>query len=104
MNILAETFIIGFGTYLFRAISVNLGSRTAFPAGLKRWLTYVTPAVLGALIGPALFVSNHHAILTLRNPALLAAVLTVLAATLSRNLLLSVAAGVVSFACFSLVF
>ncbi|WAH37797.1 AzlD domain-containing protein [Alicyclobacillus dauci] len=97
-QLLLEIVIVGVGTYLIRAGSLSLGSRITWPLWAQKWLTFVTPAVLGALIGPELFTANGHFIPLSHNPLLLAAVPTAIVAWFSRNLLLTVAVGVVAFA------
>lgn len=93
-----ETLCIGLGTYLLRAGSLSLGSRVMWPQWLKKWLPFVTPAVLGALIGPQLMLPNGHTLSLWPNSTLLAAVPTALTAWFSRHLLLTVAVGIVCYA------
>ncbi len=95
---LIETLVIGLGTYLLRAGSLSLGSRITWPVWLKNWLPFVTPAVLGALIGPLLFMPNGQTLSIWHNATLLAAVPTIITAWLSRHLLITVTVGIVSFA------
>jgi len=89
---------VGVGTYLIRSLSLVWGSRLAWPAWLRQWLAFVTPAVLGALLGPALLLPDGHLVLPWHNPALLAAIPTAAVAWYSRNLLFTVLAGVVFYA------
>ncbi|MBX5437228.1 MAG: AzlD domain-containing protein [Alicyclobacillaceae bacterium] len=93
-----ETLWIGLGTYLMRAVSLSFGSRVAWPDWARRWLSFVTPAVLGALLGPQLLLTNHHMVPWLHNPALWAAIPTVVVAWWTQNLLGTVVVGVVSYA------
>lgn len=97
-TLLLVILVAGIGTYLIRALSLVWGSRAQLPGWLTRWLTFVTPAVLGALLGPALFVPDGQWIAPWNNPALLAAIPTAAVAWVSRNMLLTVLAGVVCFA------
>lgn len=100
-NLFYETILIGVGTYLLRAGSLSWGSRKDWPAWLQKWLSFVTPAILGSLLGPLLLLPNNRWLTPLHNPYLLAAIPTVLIGWWSRNLLLTVAAGVVCFTIFS---
>ncbi|MOA08642.1 Branched-chain amino acid transport protein (AzlD) [compost metagenome] len=93
--------IIGIGTYLFRALSLQLGSRIQWSTKTKEWLSYVSPAVLGALLGPLLFLQDDGIIPLMDNKILLAAIPTMIVAWLTRRLLLTVAVGV---ACYAIVF
>lgn len=95
-----ETLAIGLGTYVIRAGSLSLGSRVRWPAWAKNGLSFVTPAVLGALIGPELFMPGGH-IGGIGNATLLAAIPTAAVAWFSRNLLWTVGAGVLVFALIS---
>lgn len=97
--VLIETLLIGAGTYLLRAGSLSLGSRVSWPQWARKWLSFVTPAVLGALLGPMLLLSNNgHWVPISHNPTLIAALPTVLVAWISRHLLLTVVTGVLCFA------
>ncbi|KLU60748.1 branched-chain amino acid transport protein (AzlD) [Peptococcaceae bacterium CEB3] len=103
--VLIETLFIGAGTYLLRAGSLSLGSRVTWPSWARKWLSFVTPAVLGALLGPMLLLDGKgHWLPVTHNPTLIAALPTVLVAWVSRHLLLTVAAGVVCFAVVSHLF
>lgn len=98
-SVLVETLLIGAGTYLLRAGSLSLGSRVSWPEGAKRWLSFVTPAVLGALLGPILLLSNSgHWVPILHNRFLIAAIPTAAVAWISRHLLWTVVTGVLCFA------
>ncbi|WP_232730018.1 AzlD domain-containing protein [Paenibacillus phocaensis] len=92
--------LIGAGTYLLRAGSLVLGSRVRWSETTKEWLSYVSPAVLGALIGPLLLLEDGNWIPLEDNSMLFAAIPTMILAWWSRRLLLSVAAGVVFYAGF----
>lgn len=96
-SLLFETVLIGVGTYLIRAGSLSGGSRIQWPNLAKRWLSFVTPAVLGALLGPLLFLPGNHWVPVVHNAGLMAIVPTVAVGWFSRNLLLTVAIGVGCF-------
>ncbi len=97
-SVYLETLLIGVGTYLIRGGSLSLGSRISWPKWIQSWVSFVTPAVLGALLGPVLLFQNNHWIPPLHNPALLAAIPTGVVAWFTRHLLWTVAAGTVCFA------
>lgn len=86
--------LIGLGTYLFRAGSLVLGSRLKWSDKTREWLAFVSPAVLGALLGPLLLLNQDQWVNWTENKALIAAVPTILVAWWSRRLLPTVAAGV----------
>lgn len=90
--------VVGAGTYLMRAVPLALGSRAQLAPGVERWLSFVTPAILGALLGPLLLTPDGTLLPPWANAALLAAIPTALVARLSRNLLITIAAGVILYA------
>jgi branched-subunit amino acid transport protein len=90
--------VVGVGTYLMRGIPLTLGSRARLAPGVERWLSYVTPATLGALLGPLLLTPGGFLLPPWTNAALLAAIPTAAIARLSRNLLVTIAAGVLLYA------
>ena len=90
--------IVGAGTYLMRAVPLALGSRARMSPGVERWLNYVTPATLGALLGPLLLTPDGALVSPWANAALLAAIPTAVVARLSRSLLATIAAGVIFYA------
>lgn len=90
--------VVGAGTYLLRAVPLTLGSRARMSPGVERWLRYVTPAALGALLGPLLLAPGGKLLPPWANAALLAAIPTAVVARLSHNLLATIAAGVALYA------
>ena len=102
--IFLETCFIGLGTYLMRAGSLSFSSRKSWPQGLQDGLSLVTPAVLGALLGPLLIPSSTtHLGTLLYNTTFWAAIPTAFTAYVSRNLLVTLAAGLMSYAVLSLI-
>ncbi len=99
--LILEIIAIGTGTYLFRAGSLSFGSRIAWPLWARKWLSFVTPAVLGALLGPMLLLPNNHFVQPLHNMTLIAAIPTVIVGWFSHYLLATVAIGVICFALLS---
>ncbi len=90
--------VVGAGTYLLRAGSLALGGKARLSPGVERWLSFVTPATLGALLGPLLLTPDGALVPPWANAALLAAIPTVVVARLSHNLLATIAAGVIFYA------
>ncbi|MCL6445382.1 MAG: AzlD domain-containing protein [Alicyclobacillus sp.] len=95
---LLVTLVVGVGTYLLRASSLSLGSRVSWPAWLREWLMFVTPAVLGSLLGPEVFLPDKHWIPLWNNTTFLAAIPAGIVAWFAKNLFLTVMVGVVCFA------
>lgn len=90
--------VVGAGTYLMRAVPLALGSRATLSPGVERWLRYVTPATLGALMGPLLLMPDGKLLPPWANAALLAAIPTAVVARRSRNLLVTIATGIAFYA------
>jgi branched-subunit amino acid transport protein len=97
-TMLMEVLLIGAGTYLIRAGSLSWGSRVTWPGWAQRWLSFVTPAVLGALLGPVLLLQGNHWVPLTHNPTFLAAIPTAIVAWFTRNMLWTVFAGVACYA------
>ncbi|MFB5188722.1 AzlD domain-containing protein [Alicyclobacillus fastidiosus] len=93
-----QTVIIGLGTYFIRSGSLIGAGRINWSTWFKNWLSFVTPAVLGALLGPLLLLPNSHWEPLFQNTTLWSAIPTALVAWFTRNLILTVASGVVCFA------
>ncbi|WP_110933749.1 AzlD domain-containing protein [Paenibacillus bouchesdurhonensis] len=90
--------LIGLGTYLFRAGSLALGSRVQWSDRTKEWLSYVSPAVLGALLGPLLLLNDGQWVSLRDNTMMLAAIPTIIVAWWTRRLLLTVVSGIAFYA------
>jgi len=82
--------IMALAVYLPKALPLVLVS-DRLPPAIRRWLDYVAPAVLGALVAPSIAVQNQ-ALLPLRLE-LLAFAATFVVAISTRRMLPSVAAG-----------
>lgn len=88
---------VGVGTFLMRTSPQWLGARLTWPRPFLDWLTRVTPAALGALLAPALFLSHGHPLHPWASPALGAAVLAAISQWWLRQLLVTVAVGVTAY-------
>jgi branched-subunit amino acid transport protein len=89
---LAAIVVIGLAVYLPKAVPL-LALSDRMPTGVRRWLDFVAPAVLAALVAPTILVSDRM----LMTPRLehLAFVVTFLVALWTRRVLPSVACGIV---------
>lgn len=96
--------VIGIGTYIMRAGSILLGSQMQWSDKTKQWLYFVSPAVLGALLGPLLFLKEQRFVPILQNPILFASIPTVAVAWYFRNLWLTIVVGLISYSCVYYVF
>lgn len=90
--------VMALGTYLARSVPMAMTSRRALPPRFVDWLDSVAPAVLGALLAPALFTVNGHLVPPWQNPAFWAAVPSALVAVWKRHLALTLVVGVGTYA------
>ncbi len=85
-------------TFAIRYSMFALAGRYEFPAWLINALRYVPPAVLTAIIVPAVLIPQGNAInLSLSNPYLGGALVALAVGWFSQNLLLTIVVGMVSF-------
>jgi branched-subunit amino acid transport protein len=83
-------------TFGVRYPVLALVSRVALPPALENAMRFIPPAVLGAIIAPALLMPNGQAIdLHYRNSYLIAGLVTALVAWRGKNLLLTIVVGMV---------
>lgn len=91
--------ILGMGliTYTIRLSMFLLMDRFPLPPGLLRALRYVPAAVLSAIIFPEVLFLDGALDVSLTNPRLLAGLVGALVAWRSRNVFLTVLAGMVTY-------
>jgi branched-subunit amino acid transport protein len=86
-------------TFSIRYILFPLSGRINFSENLKRALGYVPPAVLTAIIVPAALMPDGQALsIAWTNAYLVGAVATIIIGWLSKNMLITILGGMVSFA------
>lgn len=98
-NIVLIILCMALVTYLPRLFPILLLSRRKLPPQIEIWLSYVPVAVLAALLGPILFMPTGH--LTLHpgeNLYFWAALPALATAFLSKNMFLTILAGMASVA------
>ena len=93
MNIWLILIAGGLLTYAIRLSFIALFGQIGMPVWLARSLRFVAPAVLSAIIFPALFIPAGHLDLTLGNTRLLAGLVAVLVALWKKSTLLTILAG-----------
>ncbi|NIV30676.1 MAG: AzlD domain-containing protein [Anaerolineae bacterium] len=80
-----------------------LASRTTMPPLMEAALQYVPPAVLVAITVPAVLLPRGEWWVSWTNPYLVAALVSTLAGILTRNLLATIAIGLVVFFAFQMI-
>jgi branched-subunit amino acid transport protein len=97
MNIWLVMLLGGLITFGMRFSLIYLFGRLHIPKALRRALHYVPPAVLAALIFPALFLPEDVLELSVNNHHLLAGLIAIGVAWFSKNTLLTILAGMLAF-------
>ena len=87
-------------TFGIRYFPFALAGRTTMPPLMEAALQYVPPAVLVAITVPAVLLPRGEWWLSWTNPYLVAALVTTLAGILTRNLLATIAIGLLAFFAF----
>lgn len=85
--------VVGLLSFVIRYFPIALLSRLELPGLLKRVLIYVPPAVMLAIIAPALFFPGGAPNIVFDMPRLAAAALAALVAWRTRSVLWTVIAG-----------
>jgi branched-subunit amino acid transport protein len=88
--------VIGAVTYAIRLSCIGLLGQRKIPALLLKALRFVPITVLPAIILPELFLRNNALALSLQNPRWIAGILAAVVAWRTRNVLLTIAVGMVA--------
>ncbi len=81
-----------------RILPVALLSRFDFPPLFKKWLSFVGPAVLGALTAISVLAPEGELFLSFKNKYIWAFIPTFLVAIKTRNLLYTLLTGIITMA------
>ena len=103
MNIWVVMLIGGLLTFGTRLSFIFLLDRIKVPVWFRRGLRFVPVAVLSAIILPELTNPNNTLFISWRNPQLLAGLVAILVAWKTRNVLLTILAGMAALVLFQLV-
>jgi branched-subunit amino acid transport protein len=93
MNIWWVMLAGGLLTFGMRMSFIYLFGRLQIPETVKRSLRFVPPAVLSAIVAPALLMPDYSMDISLGNFRLMAGVVAILVAWRTRNTLLTILAG-----------
>jgi branched-subunit amino acid transport protein len=86
-------------TFLLRYLLLPLSDKLTLSNGMRRALRYVPPVVLTAIIVPAVLIpdgQSYH--VSWQNPYLVGAVVTAIIGKVTKNLLITIIAGMAFFA------
>ena len=104
MNIWVIMVIGGLLTFATRLSFILLLDRIKVPDWFRRGLRFVPVAVLSAIILPELTSPNNTLFLSWRNPELLAGLVAILVAWRTKNVLLTILAGMAALVITQLLF
>src|ERR1700687_2611682 len=96
MTLWLMLLVIGAITYTIRLSCIGLLGQREMPALLLKALRFVPIAVLPAIILPQLFLRNNTLALSVQNPRWIAGMLAAIVAWRTRNVLLTIAVGMVA--------
>ena len=96
MNIWLVLLLGGLITFGMRFSLIYLFGRFEIPATMRKALHYVPPAVLSAIIFPELFIRDETLNLSLDNYRLMAGLVAILAAWFTKNILITILAGMIA--------
>ncbi len=100
MSLWLTILLAGLVTFGIRFSFIYLQGRVAMPDWFQRGLRFVPVAVLSAIILPELATHGGGVDLSLQNPQLLAGAAAVLVAWRTRNMLLTIVAGLAALLIF----
>ena len=98
MNIWLVMLFGGLITFGMRFSFIYLFGRLHIPETMRKALHYVPPAVLSAIIFPELFLQNQHLDISLGNHRLLAGLVAIITAYLTKNTLVTILVGMLALA------
>lgn len=96
MNIWLVMLLGGLLTFAIRFVLIYLFGRFEIPETMRKALHYVPPAVLSAIIFPELLIRDGVLSLSLDNYRMLAGLVAIFVAWFSRNILITILAGMVT--------
>ena len=96
MNIWLVMLIGGLITFGMRFSLIYMFGRFHVPEALRKALRYVPPAVLSAIIFPELFIRDEMLNLSLDNYRLMAGLVAILTAWFTKNILITILAGMLA--------
>jgi branched-subunit amino acid transport protein len=91
-------------TFGMRLSFIYLFGRFEIPAMVKQALRFVPPAVLSAIIAPALFMPNNTLDISWSNYRLMAGAVAVLVGWRTKNTLLTILAGIAALLVLQVIF
>jgi branched-subunit amino acid transport protein len=95
MNYWLIILAMGLVTFGIRLLPIVLLGRVEIPIGVQRALRFVPPAVLSAIVAPELLMPRGALDVSIGNARLIAGLIAMLVAWRTKNVLLTIAAGMI---------
>ena len=93
MNIWIVMVLGGLATFGIRYSFIYLFGRFEIPARVKEALRFVPPAVLAAIVFPEVLIRSDQLLISISNERLLAGIAAALVAWFTKNIILTLLAG-----------
>ena len=94
---IVSIIIAGILTYFTRMTMVALISRDMLGDKVKAVLEYVPSAVFPAIIFPGIFINDYGAFIEINDPKIYGALVAIVAGYFSKNIIITILAGLVSY-------
>lgn len=95
LNVWLTIIACGIVTFLIRLSFIAIHGRVTMPLWFTRALTFVPVAVLSAITLPEILIQNDAINFSLLNPRLIAGIVAVFVAWRTKNILATIAAGMI---------
>ena len=90
-------FIAGFITYLTRMGMITLIDKNVFNENFRKILNFVPSVVFPSIIFPGVFLDDYGSLVTITDPKIYGAITAIIVGYLSRNVILTITSGLVSY-------
>ena len=94
---LASIIFAGVLTYFTRMTMIALISRDMLGDKIKAVLEYVPSAVFPAIIFPGIFINDYGTFIEINDPKIYGALVAILIGYLSKNIIATISAGLISY-------
>jgi len=89
--------IAGFITYLTRMGMITLIDKDVFNENFRKILTYVPSVVFPSIIFPGILLDDYGTLVTITDPKIYGALTAIIVGFFSRNVILTIASGLISY-------
>ena len=90
-------FIAGFITYFTRMGMITLIDKNVFNENFRKILNFVPSVVFPSIIFPGVFLDDYGSLVTITDPKIYGAITAITVGYLSRNVILTITSGLVSY-------